>query len=145
LLKAGGKQRTDSTPVLAAVRPLNRYERVLETMRAALDALALSEPTWLLGQVQPEWEARYLRWSHIQHLPTKPEERQPPGDHGRAGGRKALASHLCPGRASDVTAVAPSPEIAAHLGAELLAGRPSGAVAGNGQSPSLCLLFKFAS
>ena len=40
LLRAGGRQRTDSTHVLAAVRTLNRMEFVGETLRAALEALA---------------------------------------------------------------------------------------------------------
>ena len=35
LLKARGKQRTDSTHVLAAIRTLNRLECVGETLRAA--------------------------------------------------------------------------------------------------------------
>jgi transposase len=35
LIRERGRQRTDSTPVLAAVRVLNRRERVGETMRAA--------------------------------------------------------------------------------------------------------------
>ena len=37
LLKAGGRQRTDSTHVLAAVRVLNRLERVGETLRATFN------------------------------------------------------------------------------------------------------------
>src|SRR5690348_5819081 len=40
LLKARGRQRTDSTHVLMAVRALNRLERVSETLRQALNALA---------------------------------------------------------------------------------------------------------
>src|ERR1700712_1453940 len=40
LVKARGRQRTDSTHVLAAVRTLNRLERVGETMRAALNEVA---------------------------------------------------------------------------------------------------------
>lgn len=40
LLKARGKQRTDSTHVLAAIRTLNRLESVGETLRAALNAVA---------------------------------------------------------------------------------------------------------
>ncbi len=40
LLKARGRQRTDSTQVLAAVRVLNRLERVGETLRQALNTLA---------------------------------------------------------------------------------------------------------
>jgi transposase len=38
LLKRRGKQRTDSTHVLAAIRTMNRLERVGETLRAALNA-----------------------------------------------------------------------------------------------------------
>lgn len=76
LLKAGAKQRTDSTHILAAVRTLNRYELVLETMRVALDALAIAEPEWLHTQMQPEWRPRYSRGAEIYKLPTKPEERQ---------------------------------------------------------------------
>src|SRR5919202_3999552 len=40
LLKAHGRQRTDSSHVLAAVRALNRLELVRETLRHALDVLA---------------------------------------------------------------------------------------------------------
>jgi transposase len=44
LLKARGKQRTDSTHVLAAVRAINRLQCVGETMRSALNALAVAAP-----------------------------------------------------------------------------------------------------
>jgi transposase len=37
LVKARGKQRTDSTRVLASIRALNRLELVAETLRAALE------------------------------------------------------------------------------------------------------------
>ncbi|WAZ19077.1 IS1182 family transposase [Streptomyces cinnabarinus] len=59
LLKAGGRQRTDSTHVLAAVRTLNRMEFVGETLRAALEALAVAAPAWLSGLVTAEWAERY--------------------------------------------------------------------------------------
>ena len=39
LVKAGGKQRTDSTHVVAAVAALNRLELAGESVRAALEAL----------------------------------------------------------------------------------------------------------
>ena len=45
LIRPRGRQRTDSTHVLAAVRVLNRLERVGETMRAALNDLAVMAPT----------------------------------------------------------------------------------------------------
>jgi hypothetical protein len=41
---SGGRQRTDATQVLAAVRELNRLELVTETLRAALEALAAAAP-----------------------------------------------------------------------------------------------------
>ena len=43
-LKTRGRQRTDSTHVIAAVRSLNRLERVGETLRAALNEVALIAP-----------------------------------------------------------------------------------------------------
>lgn len=42
----GGRQRTDSTHALAAVRALGNAELVLETVRAALEALAVAAPDW---------------------------------------------------------------------------------------------------
>ncbi|MFD8385540.1 hypothetical protein ACFV2X_44695 [Streptomyces sp. NPDC059679] len=39
LIKAGGKQRTDSTHVISTVRDLNRTELAGESVRAALEAL----------------------------------------------------------------------------------------------------------
>ena len=47
LVKARTRQRTDSTHVLAAVRDVNRLERVVETLRAALNVLATVEPNWV--------------------------------------------------------------------------------------------------
>ena len=54
LVKARTRQRTDSTHVLAAVRVLNRLERVGETMRAALNDLAVLAPEWLQALSPPE-------------------------------------------------------------------------------------------
>jgi transposase len=47
LLKVRGRQRTDSTHVLAAIRVLNRLELVGETLRHALNSLAVAAPDWL--------------------------------------------------------------------------------------------------
>ena len=44
LVKAGGKQRTDSTHVVAAVAALGRLELAGESVRAALEALAAAHP-----------------------------------------------------------------------------------------------------
>ncbi|MFJ1554719.1 transposase [Streptomyces mirabilis] len=59
LLRAGGRQRTDSTHVLAAVRTLNRMEFVGETLRAALEALAAAAPDWLAPLIDSGWVERY--------------------------------------------------------------------------------------
>jgi transposase len=59
LIKPRGRQRTDSTHVLAAVRVLNRLERVGETVRAALNELAVMAPEWLRALAAPEWFQRY--------------------------------------------------------------------------------------
>jgi len=69
LLKARGRQRTDSTHVLAAVRALNRLELVRETMRHVLDVLAEVAPGWLLVQAHDEWVKRYQRQSDEWRLP----------------------------------------------------------------------------
>lgn len=53
LVSAGGRQRTDSTHVLAAVRRLNRLEFVGETLRGGLEALAAAAPGWLVGWMDP--------------------------------------------------------------------------------------------
>ena len=59
LLRVGGRQRTDSTHVLAAVRTLNRMEFVGETLRAALEALAAAAPQWLTPRIDAGWAGRY--------------------------------------------------------------------------------------
>ncbi len=47
LVKAGGKQRTDSTHVVAAVAALHRLELAGGSVRAALEALVAAHPAWL--------------------------------------------------------------------------------------------------
>ena len=57
---AGGKQRTDSTHVTAAVAALNRLELAGESVRAALEALAVAHPDWLAQRIcVPDWNRRY--------------------------------------------------------------------------------------
>ncbi|WP_327425546.1 transposase (plasmid) [Streptomyces sp. NBC_01527] len=69
LLKSGGRQRTDATHVLAAVRTLSRLELVGESLRAALEQLAQADPDWLLPLVEPEWDKRYGRKIEIGKAP----------------------------------------------------------------------------
>src|SRR5207248_1497737 len=69
LLRPRGRQRTDSTHVLAAVRVLNRLERVGETLRAALNSLAVVAPDWLRSIAPPEWYERYADRVEHYNLP----------------------------------------------------------------------------
>lgn len=69
LLKAGGRQRTDATHVLAAVRTLSRLELVGATLRPALEELAEAAPAWLAPLIEPEWAKRYGRRVEIGKLP----------------------------------------------------------------------------
>src|SRR5215831_6536381 len=62
LVGAGGKQRTDSTSVVSAVRDLNRLELVGESVRALVEALSAAAPGWLAQVVDvPGWSRRYGR------------------------------------------------------------------------------------
>src|SRR3982751_3766406 len=76
LVKARGKQRTDSTHVLAAVRDLSFLELVAETLRAALDDVAAVAPDWLRAVAKPVWFERYGRRVEDYRLPKSREERE---------------------------------------------------------------------
>ena len=127
LLKARGRQRTDSTHVLAAVRKLNRLELLGETLRAALNAIATAEPDWLRALAPPAWYERYGRRIEDFRLPKTAAAREAyasqVGDDGfqllaaldapghRRRWRPCRRSRRC-GRSGDVTSsrrVAPTP------------------------------------
>lgn len=76
LLKEGGRARTDSTHVLAAIRVLHRLESIGETLRAALNDLATVVPRWLREQVSSEWYKRYSTRFETYRLPKEEGERQ---------------------------------------------------------------------
>src|SRR6266567_4155001 len=71
-LKGRGRQRSDSTHVLAKIRALNRVEGVGETLRAALNSLAVAAPQWLQGQIQADWVDRVEDY----RLPTGKQARE---------------------------------------------------------------------
>jgi transposase len=79
LVKAGGRQRTDSTHVLARIRSLNQLEMTGEAVRAALEALAAAAPGWLAGVIDSSWQQVYGQRIADIRLPVS------------AAGRKALA------------------------------------------------------
>ncbi|MDX2679537.1 hypothetical protein [Streptomyces soliscabiei] len=108
LLKAGGRQRTDSTHVLAAVRTLNRMEFVGETLRAALEALPVAAPTWLSGLVTPEGAERSGPHVDDHRFPKGEEVREQwPQQAGRDGFFLLQAVHApaAPGWLREIEAV----------------------------------------
>jgi hypothetical protein len=90
LLKARGRQRTDSTHVLAAIRVLNRLELVGETLRRALNSLAVVAPDWLRAHVPPEWFDRYDTRVENYHLPKTTAAREALAATIGADGRRLL-------------------------------------------------------
>jgi transposase len=92
LLKTRGRQRTDSTQVLGALRVMNRLERVAETLRAALNAVATVAPAWLRQHALPEWEDRYGRRIEDYRLPKGKEARTAYGQQVGADGQHFLAT-----------------------------------------------------
>jgi transposase len=75
VVKAGGRQRTDSTHVLAAVRAVNRLEFLTETLRAALEALSAAAPDWLATHINAEWVQRYGARADSYRLPQGEDKR----------------------------------------------------------------------
>ena len=91
MIKGRGKQRTDSTHVLGAVRLLNRLELVSETLRAALEDIATVAPEWLKSWVPPLWLERYGRRIEEGRLPKGEAARQQYAEQVGAGGARLLA------------------------------------------------------
>ena len=75
LVAAGGRQRTDSTHVLARIRSLNRLELAGETMRSVLEALAAAAPGWLAAHIDPDWVKRYGARVDSYRLPESETKR----------------------------------------------------------------------
>ena len=71
----GGRQRTDSTHVLANIRTLQHLELVGESVRAALEAMAATVPHWLLSWTPSEWFTRYGARVSAYRLPKAEAER----------------------------------------------------------------------
>ena len=92
LLKARGRQRTDSTAVLAAIRTLNRLECVGETLRHTLNSLAVAAPDWLRPHLDPAWAERYGPRFDEYRLPKGQAEREALAEQiGRDGFRVLTA------------------------------------------------------
>lgn len=75
-LKDRGKQRSDSTHVLAAIRAVHRSECVGETLRHALNVLATVAPEWLSEVARPDWFERYGSRIEASRLPQNTSEKE---------------------------------------------------------------------
>jgi transposase len=108
LVTARGRQRTDATHVVAAVRDLNRLEMVGETLRAALEALAAAAPQWLAGHIDADMVKRYGARIDEWRLPNDQAGRKKLAVQvGRDGYRllKAVAERQAPHWLREVPAV----------------------------------------
>ncbi len=88
LVKARGRQRTDSTHVLGSLRVLNRLELIGETLRAALNTLATVAPEWVRSVAPPEWLERYAHRVEESRLPRGKEARE---EYARTVGEDGFA------------------------------------------------------
>jgi transposase len=75
LQEAHSRQRTDSTHVLGAIHAVNCVVCVAETMRHALNSLAVAAPGWLRAHSWPAWLERYGSRVHDDRVPKGEEAR----------------------------------------------------------------------
>jgi transposase len=95
-LRPRGRQRTDPTHVLGALRVLNRLELLAETLRAALNAVAAVAPDWLRARTPPEWFERYGRRVEDYRLPKGEAPRRAYAEAVGEDGRRLLADLFAP-------------------------------------------------
>jgi transposase len=75
-IKTRGKQRTDSTYVVAAIRRLYYLECVQEAMHYALNQLSEAAPQWVQERAPLEWYERYGPRADLFRIPKETSKRQ---------------------------------------------------------------------
>jgi transposase len=77
-LRERGRQRTDSTHILAAIHAPDRLGCAGQTFRHALNVLATVAPEWFLVHANPEWVERYGQRFEVESevQPSKKAERE---------------------------------------------------------------------
>jgi transposase len=91
-LKARGRQRTDSTHVLAKTRALKRTLCVAQTMVYVLNVLSEVAPDWVRAYVPASWVERYGERLEHERLPKEEEERKHYANQVGADGWMLLAA-----------------------------------------------------
>ncbi len=74
-IKTRGKQRTDSTYVVASIRRLYYLECMQEAMRYALNQLSEAMPQWVQGWARLEWYERYGPRADLFRIPKETSKR----------------------------------------------------------------------
>ncbi|MFH9424200.1 IS1182 family transposase [Streptomyces sp. NPDC017529] len=96
LLKSAGRARTDSTHVLSAARELCWLEKVAETLRSALNALAKAAPGWLVDIAEPDWFKHYSTRAEDSRFPQARTKRDEVGLRIGRDGTRLLEAVLSP-------------------------------------------------
>jgi len=120
LIGAGGRQRTDSTHVISAVRDLNRTELAGESVRAALEALAAAAAGWLAGPWPMPGPSRPRRPGRPS-THSAPESRAPSTRPSTSPASDGPATAACPRSASNT----PSPPPPSTSSASTPTGTPA--------------------
>jgi transposase len=110
-LRAGGKQRTDSTHIPARVRSLANLECVAETLRAVLEDVAALAPEWLVQQISAEWFARYSHRAENYRLPKAENQRTALAEQIGKDGLVLLHALAQPGAPSELQEVTSVPTL----------------------------------
>lgn len=90
LVKARGKQRTDATHVLGAIRTLNRLECLGETLASTLQQVLWDAPEWARTTIPTDWWVRYQQRFDQFHLPDTAPKREALALAIGADGRQVL-------------------------------------------------------
>ena len=97
--------------LLARIRGLNRLELAGETMRAALEALAVVAPGWLAGQIDDDWVTRYEARVDSYRLPASETKRTALAVQYGTDGYALLAAVYAAGAARGWLAQVPAVEV----------------------------------
>ncbi|MFH9662418.1 IS1182 family transposase [Streptomyces sp. NPDC017248] len=114
LLTSGGKARTDSTHVLSSARELCQLELVAETLRAALNALAVAAPDWMVQVAEPDWFRHYATRAEDSRFPKARSKRAEIGQRIGTDGMRLLRAVFSPGAPAELRAV-PQVEVLRQL------------------------------
>ena len=127
LLKGRGRQRTDSTQVLAAIRTVNRLELVGETLHHTLNSIAAVAPDWLKARVSADWYERYGKRFDGYRLPKGKAERKAEAEQiGRDG--VYLFRQVC--AEGELASLRQLEAVESDMATTILLGRRPGRVAG---------------